>query len=235
MLTQVDDGDPHDDRPYGQHDPGEPVALPGGVGGDHGEARVQGWESRVQVVVVVRVQPQQAGRQPASLDGVLDHVPDGRRLGQPGRAGRGDDVGGESHRAHDHKGEPEPVESVAVLRPQPGAHRDRQQEVSAVHKAAHVVEEVRVRQLGRGGLQHERRLVPVEQPAVEQRQVVRRHSDQRRGVAHGLVGDEQRHERSPAANGGHAPLGNRNRSQVFRHAHNWAQRRDASRPANARE
>jgi hypothetical protein len=118
---------------------------------------------------VVGIQPQQARRQPASLDGVLDQVADRCWLRKPWRAGRRYDVGRERHRAQDHEREAEAVEGVAIFGPQPSADRDGQQEMSAVDEAARVLEEVPVGELRGCGLQDQRGFITVKQVPIERR------------------------------------------------------------------
>jgi hypothetical protein len=74
-----------------------------------------------------------------------------------------------------------------------------------VDRAAEVFEEVRIGELADGGLQDQGWLVAVEERPVESSQVMGRHADQRRDVAHGFVRDQQQYERSPSPHEDHQP------------------------------
>jgi hypothetical protein len=64
VLAKVDNRDPYDDRPGPQQNADHPALLPRGGGRYHRKCRMQRGECGIQVVVVVGVQPNDAGRQP---------------------------------------------------------------------------------------------------------------------------------------------------------------------------
>jgi hypothetical protein len=76
VLAEIDDGEPNDHRPAVKHRSQDSVPLPGGRRGHDREPGVERRERRVEVVVVVGIEPQQAGREAAPLYSVVDHVAD---------------------------------------------------------------------------------------------------------------------------------------------------------------
>src|SRR5258708_40189249 len=141
---------------------------------------MEGWKGRIEVVVVMGVEPQKARWHAAALDGLLDEMLYRIRLRQPGWRRRRDHVRDESKPAQDHKGQAEATKRVAVFRPQPDSDSHGQQEMSRIDGAAEVVEYVGVGQPPDGSLEDQGRLVAGEHRAIERSQVVGRHA-QRRG------------------------------------------------------
>ncbi len=96
-------------------------------------------------------------------------------------------------------------ERGAILAPEPGRDRDRQQEMSRIDQAAHVFEHVGVSEPAHRRLQDQGRLVAVEERAVESSQVVGWEAHGRREVAHDLVCDEEQNKRRPSPHEDHDP------------------------------
>ena len=76
VLAEIYNGEPHDHRPAIEQRPQDSVPLPRGGCGHNREPCVQRRERGVEVVIVVGIEPDQAGREAASLYRFFDHMAD---------------------------------------------------------------------------------------------------------------------------------------------------------------